>query len=70
MGKVSRGSLKISFPKSEHSFLLENTIQMQYLGNNKLAVQTLFRVFIAHYDLHDMHVSDLKAMCTLENVPS
>ena len=42
---------------------------MQYLDNNKLAARTLFRVFIAHYDLHDAHSSDSKAIDQLVTLP-
>ena len=33
---------------SSYILTLENTIKMQCLDSNKLAAQTLFRVFIAH----------------------
>jgi len=42
--------------------LIKNTTKMQHLDSNKLAARTLSRVFIAHYDLHDAHSSDSKAI--------
>ncbi len=51
---------KFSFPEGDHSFLLKNTVKMQYLINNKLLTRNLFRVFVAHQGLHDAHSSDSK----------
>ncbi len=51
---------KFSFPEGDHSFLLKNTVKMQYLINNKLLTRNLFRVFVAHQGLHDAHSPDSK----------
>ncbi|CAF4262679.1 unnamed protein product, partial [Rotaria magnacalcarata] len=42
---------------------------MQYLGSNTLAARTLFRVFIACWDLHDAHRSGSKAIEQLDMFP-
>ena len=39
MCKVLSRNSEISFPEVEHSFRLENTIEMQNLGSDKLAAQ-------------------------------
>ena len=55
MYKVSGRNSKINFPhvpEGGHNFLLKTTVKIQYLGSNKLSAWILFRVFIAHWDLH------------------
>ncbi|CAF5220403.1 unnamed protein product, partial [Rotaria magnacalcarata] len=42
---------------------------MQYLDSNTLAVRTLLRVFITHWDLHDAHRSGSKAIGQLDMFP-
>ena len=42
--------------------LLVNFVNMQYRVSNKLAAQTLFRIFIAHCGLHDAHSLNSKAI--------
>jgi hypothetical protein len=49
--KVSSRNSKLGFvavPEGDHGIVLQNTVQMQYLGSNKILPRTLFRVFIAH----------------------
>ncbi len=42
---------------------------MQYLGSNKLYDRTIFRIFIAHYGLHDAQSPDLKTRGQLGAFP-
>jgi hypothetical protein len=71
-GQIFKSKFKIQFsgvPEGDHGIGLKNTIKTQYLDRNKLAARTLFTVFIARYDIHDAHSSDLKAIYHLGTLP-
>jgi len=58
---VSTRNLKITFPsahKEDKGIQLKFTVQMQYLGSNKLLVGTPFKIFITPWELHDTQSLD------------